>query len=260
MNKLRLATWNVCKINPHISKGLDYLFYLKPDIVSLQEVQSSVLDLLHDKYPNYKVYKVKDFNNKKSGKITYSCLLTHHKIKSHGRLKYSKFSNNSFLSAMYKLNGNVETNNCVYIDFVWKRKPLRFFGMRFSSAVSSLRRLEFAKCLLVRRKRKSTNIIMGDLNIGTGKLYSFFTGLVRGYSGTELFQDERIDFDLLLEKQNYLNYFSKKSTSSLKYFKQQFDHILIPKAQYGQRGFLSKSGFGSDHLMLFLDINIKKPS
>ncbi len=252
---MRIATWNVYKGNLFLKKGLHRLFSHSPDVVALQEVPYKTLHWLKKEFPEYALYYVVDFLGLGLKHSTFTCLLTRLSVVKSGEFVYSREVYHSFLSdVFYKLGLNKEHHLSVFFDLMYKGKKIRFQTMRLSCAVGPSVRRFFMRNLFRNLIHNNPNVILGDLNVPSGKSFNLWAGPFKGNKSHELFYDERPAFDNLIDKEGFKNIFSSQNTMDFPGFDHQLDHVLIPKTTAVYNISLSKNGCGSDHKMLFTDV------
>lgn len=254
--KYKIVTWNVFCNNNKIEKGLDFIFESKPDVVALQELPYKILRLLSEKHPQYHIYYTFDFLSNEMGKSSFLCLMTKHSLGKISIIQYSNDKAKSLLTGYYNFIGNIECHIAGKLSLFLGSKKVNICNTHFSAAASPDEKRKYFESVIRRLDENAVNIVLGDFNVNNGMVFPLITGFLRGYSINELFEDEHEKFDVLVKKHGYENVFFGKNTMNFPLIHQQLDHILVPNnIKYSNPG-ISESGYGSDHKILTLDIEV----
>lgn len=254
---MRIITWNANSKNKKITKLIDYAFDKNPDVICFQELPYKTLQNITNN-TNISTTFTQDFSNTDVEHNGYICTLS--KLKPTNVLTFEYFhkESRSVLNTLFykKIMHNTEHHRALTTKLKLNGKNICITNVRLSTAIGIKERLLQLQTVLQNQSRDSINIICGDLNISDSKLFNATTGLVRGFTLQELFQDERKAVEKLCNQYNFVNIFNGNTTSMVPGMLLQFDHILIPMGVNVSHKAIEQNRFGSDHKMLLVDLDI----
>lgn len=226
--ELTIISANISRKNPLGKRALSILHRKRPHILCLQEVLQQRLDIL--KNLGYQVGKTIDHQHI-SGKTGFIATAVQDKgsVISFNRVRYYDEHINSFWDkfAFQKISRLKEWHEALVLKFRHKGKLYRVVNVHLSMACGPQTRIAQLEALL-RRCADGKTIFCGDLNIVNDMLFKLGAGWACGYRLRDYFFDERKAANNLISRHGLRNLFAKKKTIKWP-FRQQFDHILIPK-------------------------------
>lgn len=253
---MKILSWNVSYTNRKISDLLEYAVAQKADIMCFQELPYRFLKELK-KIKNYEIIFIEDFINKNHKKSSFLVSMSKVEIGAKKTFKYYNEDAKSLLNKILykKVWEMTEVHKSLIIEIKNKSRIYSISNVHLACSVDPNSRLSFLEKMINNFNSKTINIIVGDLNIRDGKLFSLLTGFFSNYSLKQYFLDERKIFKQIIKKAQLKNPFSKHHTSVFPWTSIiQWDHILLPSNIKIKKKIISKKSFGSDHKMILLEI------
>lgn len=253
-----IITWNVYGKNRRVAKLLDFAFSKNPDIICLQEIPFKALENLKNRQ-GYHIFYTEDIENVRENKNTYICTLTKQKPEKTDTLEYFDRETHSLLNdVLYKkINKNLEKHRATLTYLTFGQREVVITNARLSCAVGTNDRLEQFENMLKNLNLENTNIVCGDFNVVDSKFFNRATGWIRGLKKADYLTNERQAFEKLCEKYKLKNIFLGAPTTIFPKIKLQFDHILVSPELPVTHKEISRKGFGSDHKMLLINLEIE---
>jgi endonuclease/exonuclease/phosphatase family metal-dependent hydrolase len=226
--ELVIISANISRKNPLGKRALSSLLRKRPHILCLQEVLQQRLDILSS--VDYHVGKTVDHQHTKD-KTGYIATAVRNKesVISFNRIRYFDEHINSFWDkvAFQKISKLKEWHEALVLTFRHKGQLYRVVNVHLSMACGPKTRIAQLETVL-KKCADGKTIFCGDFNIVNDMLFKIGAGWACGYRLQDYFFDERRAANDLFKRYGLRNLFAKKKTIKWP-FRQQFDHILVPK-------------------------------
>lgn len=268
--RLRVFDWNVYDKNKLPPEEIvRFIFSHDADVVFLQEVSQSVLDVLvREATGRYECIAGKDFRS--AERLCYLVTLTRLPAlySKAVRAREKKGWRSFFSSFWYTFEEHLES---LRVDIKAGERKIKTLNLHLEVGTGPKNRLKQFRHALwhgLRRFMVRNAIIAGDLNIYGEKWYPRFVGwLWFGLPSPELLMDERKEFERLFKKRGLVNVFKGETTfiaeglslivpifPSAQF---QFDHILVPHGTKIVSRVVIKDMHGSDHFSVLAEVEFK---
>jgi endonuclease/exonuclease/phosphatase (EEP) superfamily protein YafD len=254
---MRIINWNVRTANPFLSKGLNRVRSLEPDVISLQEFPLKKLSLLGT-LPEYSVHHAPDFNRSVRGKeMPYSALITLSRLPVTNVLlrEYHEETPFSILKNFFyqKISKVVHKYNSLVVQVQTSVSSSLTIENVHLPCTTVQERLGTVKKLVLQVLSEESDILLGDFNITGSHPASFFVKLLQGEPMRTIFRQERRLVDLLFADFGVNNHFANINTTNYHplLFTAQFDHVISKADRVVNKEVIKMRG--SDHKLLLVD-------
>jgi len=243
-----------------VAEGLKHILAKKPDIICLQEANKKTVKILAD--AGYDTHVVDDALTSNPNKGQFVATFTKLKITDRSKYEYSSYYSKSLLTKGYKLFRRDEKHEAAVTEVEIAGNKLVIFNLRLSTATGPEFRIKALEKIICDFSNRLENIIVcGDLNVIEWRLFKTVTGWTREYKQEEYAINERNEVDKLFASVNLTNIFSGRNTiffdpGVLKGPHLQLDHVVVGKSWKILNTNVTKKSFGSDHKILFAELEL----
>lgn len=254
---MRIVDWNVGYLNPNKMDGIRYVFSLKPDVVTFQELPSILLRQIETEFPEYNHAYADQWKSILNNENDYLAIFSKYPIIKMERFDLylpddKRWYKRLVYESIFKME---EKPSCLAVSLKVGKKKVNFYTTQLSASVRPKERLLQLGEVMAKLDRSEVNILCGDLNITDSRLFKYVTGFVRSYAKLDYRVDEKDLAARYFEEMDFKNVFDGEPTCFWRFLKLQFDHVLVPSDIKVIRKYV-RGRMGSDHAVLTCDLDL----